>query len=120
MERKFNIRIVANTASTREKGLMHSSPLDDNEVAFFVFPYANKYAFWNKNVDYNISLAFLDESMKIVHFADLNAQQTKSVGPDKDVRFVIEAKQGVFEKLGINRGDIAKYNTDNTLIIKKG
>ena len=115
----FNLRLVANTNHTREKGLMFSKPLDEDEAALFVFPYNGRYAFWNKNVDYDLSLAFLDENMKVVAIKDLKANSLSPVGPDDDVRFVIEAKQGIFTKIGINMGDIAHYNTNNTITVKK-
>jgi uncharacterized membrane protein (UPF0127 family) len=115
-DKQFNIRFVANTNEKREKGLMFADPLDDDEVAFFVFPTSNRYAFWNKNVPFGLSLAFVSEHGEIVDIADMDADSPKRVEPKSDnVKYVIEAKRGVFNKFGIKKGDIVKYTENNKL-----
>ena len=42
---------------------MFAEPLDENEVVFFEFNFPDNHSFWNKNVDFGLSLAFLDNGV---------------------------------------------------------
>jgi uncharacterized protein len=115
----FDVRLMCNTPEKREKGLMHAEPLKTNEVAFFVFPHEDQYGFWNKNVSFDLSLAFADENRRIVDFADLEAQSEKIRYPKtSSIKYVIEAKKGAFDDLGIKRGDRIAYE-DGILSVQK-
>lgn len=115
----FNIRFIANTAEKREKGLMFAKPLSDTEAAFFVFPHIGSYGFWNRNVSFPLSLAFIDENGKIIGFADMEANSPKTAGSDfTETKYVIEAKQGVFKKYDINENDLVIFDNDKLLIKK--
>jgi uncharacterized membrane protein (UPF0127 family) len=114
---KFKIVILANNDVKREKGLMFTKPLKPNEVAYFTFPKTGCYGFWNKNVSYDLTLAFVDENHKIIDFKELKAEQEKNVYPDSDfVKYVIEASSGVFKNANINIGDVV-HHQDEELII---
>ena len=116
----FNIRLLAQTPEKREKGLMFSDPLSDDEVGLFIFPHTDNYAFWNKNVSYPLSLAFADENGKILEFGDMNANSEKMLRPkSSEIKFVIEAKKGAFEKNNIKVNDFIVYKNQNELEIKK-
>ena len=85
---------------------MNAEPLDDYEVVIFTFDYPDCYSFWNKNVSFALSLAFLDKNYKIVDIKDMEADDPKSVYPDSSkIVFVVEANKGTFENLGIKIGD---------------
>lgn len=103
---ELDVRFIAKDDHARAKGLMHAEPLDDLEVAYFIFPVEDCHSFWNKNVDFSLSLAFLDKDNVIVDFKDLEKQSPKLVSPDSNkVKFVVEANKGLFQKLGIKVGD---------------
>jgi uncharacterized membrane protein (UPF0127 family) len=53
---------------------MDAEPLDEYEVVFFTFDYPDCYSFWNKNVSFPLSLAFLDKNYKIVDIKDMEAR----------------------------------------------
>ena len=98
---------------------MFAEPLDDYEIAYFKFPREDCYSFWNLNVDFSLSLAFLNSENEIVDFQDLEKQSAKSVSPNSNnVKFVVEANKGLFKKLDINVGDKLVLR-DNKLILKK-
>ena len=103
------IRFVADTDDKRERGLMFAHPLAENEVALFVFPRSDRYAFWNKNVPFGLSLAFLDENRQVVDFADMDAHSAKRVEPNSDARYVVEASRGTWDRLGVKKGDVIDY-----------
>jgi uncharacterized membrane protein (UPF0127 family) len=116
---RFRIRFVADNDEKRTRGLMFAEPLEDDEAVLFVFPYADRYGFWNKNVSFGLSLAFCDDQGRIVHLADMNPDDPTRVEPQTDdVRFVVEVKRGAFAKLGVVKGDLIEY-ADNNLRIRK-
>lgn len=85
---------------------MFAKPLGEEEVAVFVFDYPDCYSFWNKNVDFGLSLAFLDKDFKIVDIKDMDAHSEKSCAPNSNnVQFVVEANQGTFKNNKIKIGD---------------
>lgn len=103
---EFDIRFIADDDTTRAKGLMFAKPLDKYEVAFFIFPREDQHSFWNKNVDFPLSLAFLDKNFKIVDIKDMDEQSTKSCSPkSNNVKYVVEANKNTFEDLKIRIGD---------------
>lgn len=98
---------------------MHSEPLEKYEVAYFVFPYKGMHSFWNKNVSYPLSLAFLNSDNEIVDIKDLGAEQTESVAPDSNfVKYVVEANKDTFKELDIKVGDKLEYK-DNKIVFRK-
>ena len=85
---------------------MFAEPLEEYEVVYFIFPYKAAHSFWNKNVDFSLSLAFLNKDYKILDIKDMQANSEKSCVPkSNNVQFVVEANQGMFEKLNIKIGD---------------
>lgn len=116
---EFIIRFIADNDETRSKGLMHAEPLEEYEVAVFKFPYAGCYSFWNKNVDFPLSLAFLNKDYEIVDFKNLQKQSPKSVSPESnDVVYVIEAKINTFDDLKIKKGDKLKLKGKKLVLLK--
>jgi len=106
---KFKVRFIADTNSKRERGLMWADPLQDDEAVLFIFPYTDRHCFWNKNVSFPLSLAFLNEQGIIVDIKDMEADSTERCEPNGHIRYVIEAKKGAFDKNDIGIGDIVKY-----------
>lgn len=117
---EFDVRFVADTDEKRVKGLMFAEPLEDLEIVFFKFPRKGEHGFWNKNVEFSLSLAFLNDDFEIIDFKDLEKQSTKLVSPKTDdVKYVVEAKKGIFEKLGISLGDKLILKGKNLILDKK-
>ena len=103
---EFEIRFLANNDKLRTKGLMFEEPLENFEVVVFKFDYPDCYSFWNKNVSFPLSLAFLDDKYRIRDIKDMEADDPKSVYPESSkIVFVVEANKGTFDKLGIKIGD---------------
>ena len=117
---EFRLRLVANDNASREKGLMFADPLAEDEVALFVFPHSDRYAFWNRNVSFGLTLAFLDENGRVVDTKDLEAQSESMVSPDADARFVVELKKGTLEKLGAKKGDTFLYENGALKLSRHG
>ena len=115
----MKIILHANDDLTRMKGLMYHKPIQHDECAFFTFPREGQHSFWNKNVDFSLSLAFLNKDMEVVDFKDLEKQSPKSAVPNSNaVVYVIEAKKGTFEKHNIGKGDQFQLK-NKKLVVKK-
>ena len=114
---KLKVRFIANTDESRERGLMFAEPLADDETALFVFGQNARHRFWNKNVSFGLSLAFLDEHRRVIHLADMEANSIQGVEPTEPARFVVEAKKGTFDRLGVTKGDVIDYS-DHVLSVK--
>lgn len=97
---------------------MFASPLAEDEVALFVFPHAERYAFWNKNVEFGLDLAFLDENGRIVDLKSLEAGSEQSVRPDSAAKFVVEASRGTFDRLSIGKGDSLLYRDSGLSVVR--
>ena len=98
---------------------MYHEPLKKYDVAFFDFPNEGCHSFWNKNVDFPLSLAFLDKQFKILDFKDMDEGSEKSVSPNSNkVKFVVEANKGIYDELNIKLGN-ALMPKDKKLILKR-
>lgn len=105
---------------SRTTGLMDFRTLDDDECAFFIFTSKRAHPFWNKDVEYDLSLACIDERFCVVCFMELKAFSQDAIYPDsRDVKYVIEANRGVFEDHDVTKGDNVDFDPDEgTLTIR--
>jgi len=104
MEISIDIEL-ATTEAERTIGLMHRRQLPENKGMLFIFPQAGNHAFWNKNVNFPLSLGFFDDQNKLVAIKDMEAQSPISVSANNNrIKFVLEANQGFFSKNNINLG----------------
>jgi uncharacterized membrane protein (UPF0127 family) len=101
---KLKINILADNNHKITKGLMFTDSLPQDECAFFIFPYAGKHAFWNKNVPYAIDVGFYDNAGKLVHVGCLEAQQEQPIAPPTSIKYVLETNKGWFEHNGVDVG----------------
>lgn len=102
---KYDIILYASNQEKREKGLMFSDPLGDNECALFVFPRTADHSFWNKNVSYPLDLIFCDMNNEVVDIKKMDAESTSPCrSGNSNIKYVVEAK-GHSTK-DINIGDI--------------
>ena len=114
---RLSVRFVAADDETRARGLMHADPLADDETALFVFAQTGRHGFWNKNVSFGLSLAFCDDQFRIVHLADMDAHSERPTAPPSDnVRYVIEAKQGTWDRIGAKTGDVVAYENRELIV----
>jgi uncharacterized membrane protein (UPF0127 family) len=115
----LDIILFANDEISRRLGLMHRKPIHEDECAFFQFPRLGKHSFWNKNVDFPISLIFCDANLKVKDIKYLEAQQTSGVSPESyDIKYVIEAHVDIPKKLSINKNDRIIVEENKIKIIK--
>jgi uncharacterized membrane protein (UPF0127 family) len=108
----MKIILLADNDDKRRNGLMHHQPISLQECAFFKFPYEGKHSFWNKNVDFPISLIFANKNMEVEDVKYLDKQQRESVSPDSyNIKYVVEAHKDAPELYKIKKG--SKINIKN-------
>lgn len=99
---------VARSPREQQTGMMFRKSMEENEAMIFVLPVAREAAFWMKNTEVPLSLAYVDNEGKILEIYDLEPHNEESVPSKSDqVRFVIEVKQGWFKRHGIQPGTVA-------------
>jgi len=115
----LKIILNANKVNELSKGLMFSNPLEKDECAFFTFPYTDDHSFWNKNVDYPISLLFLDENFEIKHIDRLEKQQETPIRSNYPfIKYVVEGHNDLPVENDINIGDFCFPEKNIIKIIK--
>jgi uncharacterized membrane protein (UPF0127 family) len=96
---------VANKAATRMTGLMFRRSLPRDQGMLFVFPDDTVRAFWMKNTQIPLSIAFIDDKGKIENILEMppySEDQFFSEGPAK---YALEMNAGWFSRNGLKAGD---------------
>jgi len=96
---------VAATLPERTQGLMHRQSLGKNRGMIFVFPETAIHCFWMKNTPLPLSIAFLDESGRIVGIDEMAPETETSHCPPRPARFALEMDAGWFKAHGIRPGN---------------
>ncbi len=96
---------LADTASARMIGLMHRTHLPENSGMFFVFPVAGIHCMWMKDTVIPLDVAFLDETGKIINFAEMVPETLTPHCAASAARYALEVNSGWFEARKIRAGD---------------
>ena len=114
-----NIKIIltAITDSEREKGLMYHRPLEMDECAVFVFPTKEPQSFWNKNVDFPISIIFCKEDGTVIDIKSLEANQESIITLDScKSKYAIETHKHTPREYGITKGRRMQINIKQKVV----
>jgi uncharacterized membrane protein (UPF0127 family) len=95
---------IANTFETRAQGLMYRRSLGPNEGMLFVFPRADVQCMWMKNTLVPLSVAFMDETGKIVSISDMQPQTETPHCAAAPAKFALEMSRGWFSARGVKAG----------------
>jgi len=98
---------VADTAATRERGLMGRTSLAPDAGMVFVFPRDTKDAFWMKDTLIPLSIAFYDDRGRIVSLLDMEpcrAEPCPIYSPGVVYRGALEVNRGAFARWGVRVG----------------
>ncbi len=97
---------LAFTPVTRSCGLSNRFTLGKNNGMLFLFSNIGKRTFWMKNTHIPLSIAFIDDSGKIVTIHQMEADQISTTYHSfQSVRYALEVNQGWFALHGIKTGD---------------
>lgn len=89
----------------RRLGLMHREELGEDCGMLFVHPQAEKLSYYMKNTLIPLSIAFLDDTGKILQIEQMKPKDLNPTRSKYEVRFALEVNAGWFKKNGIEVGD---------------
>lgn len=96
---------LALTEMQQHTGMMFRTNMEENSGMLFPLPYTQRASFWMKNCPYHLDAAYIDPDGIIQEIRDLQPYNTNSVVAASDnIRFVLEAPYGWFEKNHIGAG----------------
>jgi len=96
---------IADTDNTRAQGMMGRRDIPDGTGMLFVYPQSMYLSFWMKNTPSPLSIAFIDETGKIIEIVDLKPFSERSIKSSSPCRAALEVPQGWFGKNRIVPGD---------------
>ncbi len=95
---------VAADQGNRMQGLMHRRSMTANHGMLFVFDQADRHCMWMRNTLLPLSVAFLDESGRILNIEDMQPQTENNHCAASPARFALEMNIGWFSGKGIKAG----------------
>lgn len=97
---------LAATYPSRACGLSHRAALKENQGMLFVYPQSGMMSFWMKDTRIPLSIAFLDDTGRIINIEIMSPDQTDTrYRPIRPALYALEVNQGWFRLHGINVGD---------------
>ena len=103
-DRRFTIEI-ADTLAERSNGLMFRETMADDHGMLFVFENTRPVGFWMRNAPMPLDLIFVAEDGKVAAVLPGEPFSEAVISPDVPVRFVLELKQGLSKRFGIEPGN---------------
>ena len=98
--------LLADEPRKTSRGLMYWTGLPNRHAMLFIFQNAPVHSgFWNRNVPIDLSVAFLDQTGRILEFVHLDAQDPTGKRPADPYWFALEVPRGRFLQHGIQLGD---------------
>jgi uncharacterized membrane protein (UPF0127 family) len=107
---------IADTDSTRTRGLMFRDHLDQDKGMLFIFPSEDIYPFWMKNTLIDLDMIWLDKDLNVVEvksFVPACKQfDCPSYIPKANAKFVLELNAGYADFHNIKVNDKAYLKND--------
>jgi uncharacterized membrane protein (UPF0127 family) len=95
---------VASSEAQREQGLMHREKLGPNEGMVFLFSAPQPVCMWMRNTLIPLSVAFIDQSGKIVNIEEMKEQTDDTHCARAKVPYALEMSSGWFAQKSIRPG----------------
>jgi uncharacterized protein len=95
---------IADSPSTREKGLMGVKELPKDQGMIFVFPRKQRQSFWMSNTYIPLDIAFIDDTGKIMQIEQMYPMNTKLTTSTNRCLYAVEMNEGWFGSNGIDVG----------------
>lgn len=101
---------VADTQIEQEQGLGERDSLPANHGMLFDFKKNDKWQMWMLKMRFNIDIAWLDETGKIVYIRENLTPDTfpNVFIPDTEARYVLEVNAGSLQAAGVKLGDTVR------------
>lgn len=95
---------VARTPQSRSQGLMQRTHLCTDCGMLFVFPQADRHAFWMKNTPLPLSIAFIAADGTILNIEEMQPDTTENHVAQGDALYALEMNSGWFSQSGVKSG----------------
>lgn len=105
---------IADTDSSRERGLMQRSSLPEKSGMLFIFPQEEARSFWMANTPLSLDILYADADSQIVSITKYTRPHSQdSVPSEAPAQFVLEMPAGFADSYGVLEGDrLAWRRTD--------
>jgi len=105
-------QVIAECAVTEKEashGMMFRKNMPDNHGMLFFLKTPRRAGFWMKNTLIPLSIAYIDESGKILEIYRMTPHDTTPVTSSSfRVKYALEMNQGWFQKNGVQPGELVK------------
>ncbi len=101
---RIEAEVAANNPD-RMQGLMQRKAMPQQHGMLFVFPQDAQHCMWMKNTLLPLSVAFLDETGRVLNIEEMQPQTEDNHCAAKPARYALEMNVGWFAQRGIKRGD---------------
>lgn len=97
---------VADKDSSRIKGLMYRTKMDENQGMLFIFPKEEIQSFWMKNTYISLDIIYVNSEKEIVKiYKNTTPRSINSLPSEKKSQYVVEVNGGYTDKHNIKEGD---------------
>lgn len=105
----FNIEL-ARTDQERQMGLMFRSSMAESDGMLFIFDNEEHLAFWMKNTNIPLSIAYISAAGEIREIYDMSPHSLRSIEGQYFAKYALELNQGAFARAGIKVGDYIRLS----------
>ncbi len=110
---------LAATPAARVCGLSQRSVVPQDQGMLFIFPDNRPRSFWMKDTVIPLSIAFIDDSGRILSIQHMVPLQVdKQYRSNDPVSYALEVNQGWFKNNGVEAGDVVKIKLPLVLDIR--
>jgi uncharacterized membrane protein (UPF0127 family) len=98
---------IADTAETRQRGLMHRESMAENAGMVFVFPEPAVHPFWMKNTLIPLDMIWVDQQQRVVAIREAvpcTADPCPNYDPGAVAAYVVELNRGTAKRHGLAVG----------------
>ena len=95
---------IAATSDSRQVGMMQRTIMPPQRGMLFVFPEVAKHCMWMRNTLLPLSVAFLDESGRIINVEDMQPKTENNHCSIRPARYALEMNLGWFRSRGLGAG----------------
>ena len=97
---------VAADYPSRMQGLMYRTTMPSNAGMLFIFDDNQRQCMWMKNTLIPLSVAFIDETGKVINIEDMAPQTEDSHCAAAPARYALEMNRGWFAQRGVKAGAV--------------
>lgn len=97
---------LADDPAERHQGLMYRSSMDTDHGMLFVYPSSAPRSFWMENTSIPLSIAFLDETGRVLNVEDMTPHDRNGVPSAGSAMYALEMNRGWFDRNGIQVGAV--------------